>query len=128
MEKFQRVLLVDDDDVTNYINQNLLEEMALAYHIDTYTEAEEALRLVEQHCPKNNCPDLIFLDLKMPVFDGFDFLKGFKMLPDQKTQGVQVVVLTSSNNPKDLRQLKELGIETLVNKPLTQEKILTLFQ
>lgn len=126
MEKFNKILLVDDDEITNYLNESLITELRLAHRIETLTDAEEALKLIEKECPAHNCPDLILLDLKMPVFDGFDFLEGFKSLPATKVQKTQVVVLTTSSNPKDIERLKALGIDRLVNKPLTKEKMLEI--
>lgn len=126
MEKLHRVLLIDDDDITNFLNQELIIDLQLAHHVEILNDAEKALRLVEQQCSQQHCPDLILLDLKMPIFDGFDFLKDFQALPDTKVQNAKLVVLTTSNSPKDIQRLQEPGINKLINKPLTREKILEL--
>lgn len=123
MKKFRSVFLIDDDDVTNFINQNFILEWQVAEHVRVLTHAEEALQLIEEGCPQPSCPDLILLDLKMPVFDGFDFLEVFNKLPASKTQDILLVVLTSSDNPKDTERLKRLGIEKMINKPLKYEKM-----
>ncbi len=126
MEKYKKILLVDDDEVTNFLNHSLITELALAHQVETLTDAEEALKVLEEHCPENGCPDLILLDLKMPVFDGFDFLEVFQSLPATKVRNTRVVVLTTSSNPRDIDRLHKLGIDRLLNKPLTKEKIMSV--
>jgi len=126
MEKLQRILLIDDDEITNFLNYELIADLQLASFVETMVDARQALQLIEEQCPQHQCPDLILLDLKMPIFDGFDFLKGFQTLPLDKVQKTKIVVLTTSSNPRDTQRLQELGIDRLVNKPLTKEKMLEL--
>ncbi len=126
MGKLTRILLIDDDETTNFLNLVLINNLQLAHHVEALTDAEKALKLVEQQCPRQQCPDLILLDLKMPIFDGFDFLMGYQALPTAKVKKTKVVVLTTSSSPKDIKRLHDLGINQLVNKPLTKEKILEL--
>lgn len=96
--------------------------------LEVQTDAEAALEMLQEQCPALRCPDLILLDLKMPVFNGFDFLEGFRSLPATRVQNVKVVVLTTSNSPKDVQRLRALGVgaDRLLNKPLTQEKMLSI--
>lgn len=126
MEKLQRILLIDDDEITNFLNCELIVDLQLAHQVETMIDARQALQLIEQQCPQYQCPDLVLLDLKMPIFDGFDFLHGFQTLPRDKVQKTRVVVLTTSSSPKDTQRLQKLGIDRLVNKPLTKEKMLEL--
>lgn len=126
MEKLRSILLIDDDEVTNFLNQELMSDLQLAQQVETLTDARQALELVEDRCSQGQGPDLILLDLKMPVFSGFDFLSSFQKLPSSMVQHIKIIVLTTSNNPKDIQRLQDLGIENVLNKPLTKEKILNL--
>lgn len=116
-------MLVDDDEITIYLNESLLANLQVSSQIASFTDGDEALKSIQHRCPFKNCPDLILLDLNMPVFDGFEFLEAFKKLPSDKTGKVQIVVLTSSSNPNDLQRVKELGVNQILNKPLNLEKI-----
>lgn len=67
------------------------------------------------------CPELIFLDVNMPVMDAFDFLYLYRQL-HKKDKGA-IVILTSSDNPNDIVHLSQFEIMAYINKPLTTEKI-----
>lgn len=124
MKNYQRVILIDDDEITNYINENLIRDVGLGTEVLTYTEAETALEFIrrEQGPPKT----LLLLDLKMPVFDGFDFLEKYGELQASVTQAYRLVVLTTSENPKDLQKIKEYGCEEHIAKPLTRQKLMEI--
>ncbi|MFP4089440.1 MAG: response regulator [Cyclobacteriaceae bacterium] len=119
MPKFDSILLIDDDEITNFINHNLLEELQLASKVIAISDAEEALTYLQDHSPS-----VIFLDLKMPVFDGFDFLEAFGKLSKFKKSDIQIIILTTSSNPKDVNRLAFFNFSKILNKPLTKEKII----
>ncbi|HYC83850.1 MAG TPA: response regulator [Chryseosolibacter sp.] len=74
-------LLVDDDEIFNMLNRKLLEKMGIAKNVRTANNGKEAMLLFQQHYVKNDVtPDFIFLDLNMPVMDGFEFLKQFQKM------------------------------------------------
>ncbi|GAB3819143.1 hypothetical protein GCM10028895_17170 [Pontibacter rugosus] len=77
------VLLVDDDDTTNFLNQRLLNEMNISKEIKVLKNGKEAIDyLVKAYGPVQidgfKRPDIIFLDIKMPVMDGFTFLDEYQ--------------------------------------------------
>ncbi|MDF9797632.1 CheY-like chemotaxis protein [Catalinimonas alkaloidigena] len=123
MAKYQKIFLVDDDDVACFINQNLIEELGFATDVQPFTDAEEVFPYLNDSKTR---PDLILLDLKMPVFDGFDFLEKFQHLSEDIRSSVKIVVLTTSENPKDRKRLAKLGYEKYLIKPLNKNKLETL--
>jgi CheY-like chemotaxis protein len=69
-------------------------------------------------------PDIIFLDLNMPEFDGFAFLRHFRDMPEEVKQKARIVVLTSSNSSKDREQAFSFpNVIHFITKPLKQTDI-----
>ena len=129
MPKLRSVLLVDDDRTTNFLNQLLLNKMAVAEQILLAENGEQALRILSQHCQEPagpGCPQLVLLDMNMPVLNGLAFLEIFAQLPQMQQQAIVIVMLTSSLHPLDLRRVQELPIAGFLTKPLTKEKVAAL--
>lgn len=126
MGKYRRIILIDDDEITNFINENLIYEAGLGDHVEASVAAEEVLEEITHSRHEETFPMLILLDLKMPVFDGFDFLEEFNRLDHSLSSKIKIVVLTSSENPRDLERLHALGYQEYIIKPLTKEKLQVL--
>ena len=99
------VLLVDDNDSDNFIHTRVLEKSGITKHIRIAMNGQEALDFLTS---KENCgqsendytqPELIFLDINMPVMDGWEFLEEYNKLDDNQKGKVVLVMLTTSLNP-----------------------------
>jgi len=124
MTKINSILLVDDDQINNFINKRIINKLGIADEVKTALNGEEALNYIQQHCQNTGqCPELIFLDINMPVMNGFEFLNEFDSLPLNNKDEVKIIVLTTSTNPGDLQKLKDYRIKGFLNKPLTEKKI-----
>ncbi len=119
--KINCVLLVDDDEITNYLNKLTLAHVAS--NVEVAETAMDALRKLE--CPENkNCeiPDLILLDLNMPGLTGWDFINEYKKL--NLNSNPVIIVLTTSTNPDEAKRASTISeIAGLRSKPLTFEMI-----
>jgi CheY-like chemotaxis protein len=125
MQKLSCALLVDDDQTTNYLNQLLINRLAITNKLLVALNGQEALELVKAHCHEASpdCPALILLDVKMPVMDGFQFLEAYSELPLPEKDAIIIVMLTTSLHPQDVDRVQRLNIGGFLNKPLTKEKL-----
>ncbi|MGI4734103.1 MAG: response regulator [Janthinobacterium lividum] len=128
MQKLSSVLLVDDDETTNYLNAHLLKGLGVTDQVLVAHNGQEALALLARHCgsPAATCPALVLLDLHMPVMGGLDFLAAYQ--PQPPAQAICVVVLSSSVHVHDLERLRGLRHLAVLQKPLTRAKIDGLLQ
>lgn len=122
MKKLSLVLLVDDDATTNFLNEHLLNKLGVAEAVLVARNGEEALRLLAETCANPvTCPELVLLDLNMPVMSGIAFLEAFQ--PPPPALPICVVVLTTTAHPHDLARLAGLPYAGLLHKPLTRAKV-----
>lgn len=119
---FNCTLLVDDDMVSNFVSERIIKTANITNELKIVSNGHIALKHIEKCAATNQpCPELIFLDINMPVMDAFDFLYLYSRI-DKKNKGA-VVILTSSDNPHDIEHLSQFEIVDYINKPLTTEKI-----
>jgi CheY-like chemotaxis protein len=134
MKKLKRILLVDDDNTTNFLNQLIIGEMNITGDVIVKENGQEALKFIKEQCfvgdslNQGACPDLILLDINMPVMNGFEFLEALKKLDQDIIIHSKVVMLSSSNNGQDMSNAQRLGVKGYLNKPLTEEKVNTLLE
>jgi CheY-like chemotaxis protein len=128
MKKLKCVLLVDDDPTANFVNETLLEDLQVSDQLLIAYNGREALGFIEKECETDFCPELILLDINMPVMNGFEFLKAYERLEFAHKQSVVIVMLTTSLNPRDIKQMDELPIQGFLNKPLTEAMVREVLQ
>jgi CheY-like chemotaxis protein len=126
-EKLNCILLVDDDEVNNFINETILKKLDVAERIVVVKNGLEALKFIAAWNDEGICPELILLDLHMPVLDGFEFMDSFKSMEFVNKDEVQIAVLTSSENPYDIEHARQLGIKNYLMKPLRAETLKPFF-
>lgn len=131
MRKLSCILLVDDDQTTNFLNQLLLNKLAVADKLLTAHDGAQALELVQQHCSTEAgaaCPSLILLDVNMPGMNGMQFLEAYHRLPLAQQQAIVIVMLTTSLHPRDLERAQQFNVHGFLSKPLTAEKVDSLLR
>jgi len=127
-KKYKAVMLIDDNEIDNLINQKMLEASNVAETILMHTGAKGALEFLKniEKLSTNGVglPEVIFLDIDMPLMDGFQFLNEFEKLSDYIKNNISIIMLTSSINPQDLSKAKKSNyVKKYINKPLTQEAL-----
>ena len=129
MDKLRSILLVDDDEATNFFNQIILEDLNITEHIQVTFDGLQALdyllkrgeyEAIEDHI----FPELIFLDINMPGMNGFDFLEEYHSIFSNKNDTPLVVMLTTSLDEGDKQKVLTYDeVADFINKPLKQEKM-----
>ncbi|MBF9239341.1 response regulator [Hymenobacter sp. BT683] len=125
MSPLRCILLVDDDPTTNYLNRKLLVSMGASGEVLTALNGQEALAILNAKFQQVDatCPDLIFLDVNMPLMNGFEFLDAYRQLPAEQQGATVVVMLTTSLHPRDVERAQQLPVSGFLTKPLTREKV-----
>ena len=111
------ILLIEDDMIEVMKLNRVVSNLELQHTITEANNGEEALRLLETN--KDNLPDIILLDLNMPKISGIEFLKIVKA--DDQLRYIPTIILTTSNNQRDLLECFKIGIAGYVLKPLKYE-------
>ncbi len=117
------VLLIDDDKATNFFNERIVTKHESFDQVNTVQSGVAALEYL--NAVENNTaikPDLIFLDINMPAMNGWEFLIEFSKLNQKITQGIKVILLSTSSNPDDIREsAKNNSVHDFINKPLSPD-------
>lgn len=130
MNAHKFILLIDDDEIFNFLNSRIVEESGRVDSVKACLSGKEALEYLKL-CIANGepMPNLIFLDVKMPLMDGHSFLKGFSELPNEQIKDVKIAMLSSSLDPRDVQQsMRYPNVIGFLEKPLDEFKLDEIFQ
>lgn len=118
-------MLVDDNDTDNFINKKIIEITKFSSDIIVKNSGKSALDfLVEHQADESNLPDLIFLDINMPIVDGFIFLYEFEQLSEIVKSKCKITILSSSNNKQDIKRIIDNPfVISFITKPLSENSL-----
>lgn len=120
MYPFDLIVLIDDDPINNLINKRLIRKLDLSSNIIEFLEAEKALKYLRSIDDMKQT--LIFLDINMPVMNGWDFLGQYAEIKNKRKD--MIIMLSSSINYQDRQKsLENNCVEGFIEKPLTIEKL-----
>jgi CheY-like chemotaxis protein len=113
---FKTCLLIDDNYIDNFVTRKILEGGNFAETITVVRSASEAINSLREGVVK---PDVIFLDVRMPLMSGFEFLEEFDKINIDKSN-IRIFMLSSSLDPLDMRKSTDNKyITQFIHKPLT---------
>lgn len=127
--RYRTVMLIDDNELDNFINQKVIEGNFFAETIYVNTNGSSALEFLKNLALNKNVnedllPDVIFVDINMPLMDGFQFVEEFLKLSYAKQNQTKLVILTSSTNEKDIESASRLSKKvSFIAKPLTESAL-----
>jgi CheY-like chemotaxis protein len=125
-----QVLLIDDDQVYLFAATKTIEATGLAGTVDVCTNGLDALEYLNRIISSSGkLPDVIFIDINMPVMDGWEFLEEYKTLSTRINDNIKIYILSSSVDKNDIMRSKEYSsvIEYVV-KPVYKEKFSEILQ
>ena len=122
-DALNHIVLIEDNETTSFLNNRLLSRLGVARQVSSFSKAEEALRFLWGETSPEAVPDLVFVDLKMPGMNGFDFLEHYSQLPAEAQERTVVAVLTTSMHGADTARVAQYPNVEYLTKPLTEEKM-----
>lgn len=130
MSQLSKILIVDDDMLFVFLTRKMIGTLGITADITEFQDATEGLEYLKQISNQSEqLPDLIFLDLNMPVMDGWEFVEEFKDIQPTLAKKVKLYIFSSSISPYDIERAKELPVVSdFIIKPLTQEKFMNIVQ
>lgn len=118
-----KIFIIDDEQVSLFITQRMFGMNGVKEEIHSFLCAEEALGVLRKGT-KKEFPDVILLDLNMPVMSGWDFLDELYLLWPKVCEKCKIYILTSSLNSLDKQKAKEHPlIAGLIHKPISSDSI-----
>ena len=132
--KLRNILLIDDDEITNFIGTDLITSMGITETISVATGGQGALNYIEKAYLENENkiygpPDIIFLDMNMPEMDGLEFLEKMNSVIPESGPFPIIYLLSTSFMKGDVE--KAFAINKLVKdyyeKPLTEEMVMGVY-
>lgn len=124
MSEGKTVLLIDDEVMSNAVHTMMLQAHPHIGQIQEARNGKEALIFLEESIRKGEAfPDIIYLDINMPLMDGFEFLERLNTHPLIDYSKLNIAILSSSVHPKDMTKARNLGIAHFFVKPLSEYHI-----
>jgi CheY-like chemotaxis protein len=120
--------LVDDNDTDNFIHKRVIELTGFSKNIVVKNSGKSALEYIESNKGNiANLPDVIFLDINMPIVDGFVFLFEYENFPEEVKQKCKIAILSSSDNKRDIDRIVDNEyVINFITKPLSEEALADL--
>jgi CheY-like chemotaxis protein len=124
-EQVKHILLIDDDEINNFLSREIITMHLPGAVIDAFTNPQEALHYIAARLnQKQTLPDIILLDINMPLMDGWEFLKKIDQLEQRNHFHTNVYLYTSSVYHEDKVKAESFAIvKKVFVKPLTKEAI-----
>lgn len=123
MKTINKTCIIDDDEIFVIVAKKIMKVAKFSDDVLIFRNGKEAIcHFRENQNNSDQIPDIIFLDLNMPLMDGWDFLTEIEKVPLEKE--IRIFIFTSSIDPNDQKRSEGFKlVESFIEKPLTMEKL-----
>ena len=130
MTPLKQLTLVDDDDVFVFLTTRLLEKHKLVDLIKIFDNGYDALVFIKENLGNIEAlPDIILLDLSMPIMDGWQFLDEYVKINPKIGKKITVFICSSSISPDDVARAKSINaVSDFIIKPMTKDKLIEIIK
>ncbi|MRX62963.1 response regulator [Maribacter luteus] len=125
MKKIESTCIIDDDPIFIYGTKRIMKEMDFCDDILVFNNGQDAIDgLMDITAQGKKLPSVIFLDLNMPIMDGWEFLEDFVKIPNHNREKVTVYIISSSVDPRDVERVKDYDVvNNYILKPITPQDL-----
>lgn len=130
MKPVKNLFLVDDDEIFVFLTKKTIEQTKLADQVKIFDNGKVAIEFIKDAVDNNDLlPEVIFLDLSMPVMDGWGFLEEYVLLHPSIGKKITIYILSSSVSPHDIQRAKMISVVSdFIIKPLVKEQLVELIK
>jgi CheY-like chemotaxis protein len=124
-----QILIIDDDEINNFIAAKLINKIPPKAIVNTCLNGQDGIDFVKSKLDKQDeMPDIIFLDINMPVMNGWEFLEEYEKIKSQIQKSICINMLSSSVYNDDITKAESFDtVQKFISKPLTVDKIQSLY-
>lgn len=126
----KKVYLIDDDDIFVFLTKKTILKVSADVEVEVFSDGFQAITHLKriQH-QKESLPDVIFLDLNMPVMDGWGFLSEYQDIYGSLARKTELYIVSSSISPHEMERSKNIRVVSdFIIKPLVKEKFLEIIE
>ncbi|MFZ5554458.1 MAG: response regulator [Bacteroidota bacterium] len=123
MKKVDNLFIVDDDEAYRFLAKEIIGETDLVNQIKVFYNGKEAIDFLKTaHYNPDNLPEVILLDLNMPIMDGWEFLSEYTALKPRIGKKITIYIVSSSIDPRDIERAKSISdVTDFIIKPISKE-------
>ena len=120
MKKVNSAFIIDDDDIYKFTVIRALKEYKPSQRILLFSDGEEALEYLTDNLGKSEAlPDVVFLDINMPIMDGFEFMEEYVKIKPRVGKQITIYMISSSVSPEDVNKANSISeISDYIIKPI----------
>ena len=129
MKRIEKACIIDDDPIFIYGTKRLMAEVDFCETVLVFENGQDAIDGFHEITSRGEkLPSVIFLDLNMPIMNGWEFLEDFTRIPNHNREKVIVYIISSSVDPRELERINYNVVNNYILKPITKEDLVNILE